>query len=165
MNWVDMPVGTVLRYTDGEFLGLIVARDEFGWTSAGSDGRCVPSDFGDAWVELVEKPATPSSLQDSEGRDPICGQRGPAGSPCIMPPGHPVGDDHYSGLFTWPATSYPDGACPGCGAPSMGDCSAHLSDCPSYQALRAAEAADVPTEMRPARTDTDWIKMVEVDRG
>jgi hypothetical protein len=32
-------------------------------------------------------------------------------------------------------------ACPGCGRPDSGNCSTHLSDCPNYHALKAAEAA------------------------
>lgn len=44
-------------------------------------------------------------------------------------------------VATVAARVYPDGACPACGAPNMGNCSAHLSDCPSYLALEAAEAA------------------------
>jgi hypothetical protein len=67
VTYDDMPVDTVLRCTDGEFLGLIVVRDEHGWTSAGSEERCVPSDFGDDWIELVEKPAAPANLRDSSG--------------------------------------------------------------------------------------------------
>lgn len=67
MTYDDMPVGTVLRCIDGEFIGTIVARDECGWTSAGDDGRCLPSDFGNDWIELVEKPAEAPSLRDRDG--------------------------------------------------------------------------------------------------
>lgn len=147
----ELPVGTVLRCTDGEFIGTIVARDEYGWTSAGADGRCLPSDFGDAWVELVEKPAGPApGPERARGRDGELWQRRgrlyhlpTCADTCPLGVTYESLVRHYGPLTeVTDGAPYPAGACRGCGAPNLGDCSAHLSDCASYQALTAAEATE-----------------------